>query len=133
MAVEAHLLRRGDLCRQRGATLAAMLKLARQPLGPAFRAFAAVRTPKELTRTVRIGRPPAHAHIVGLALLDEGRHALMGFQTRIVNRQPVAGVSRRGMPGQLLPEIHLRLGVPRTLEELVDDLVAQVHDDFVHA
>src|SRR3990172_5906823 len=65
--------------------LAAVLELTGQPLGSAFRAFAAIRSPQKLARTARCRALP-EGEIVRFSFLGKRRHPLVGLQTRVVNR-----------------------------------------------
>src|SRR5579875_2857207 len=97
----------------------------RETPGAAGRALLRGRSPQRLDPPALPGLLPQRA-VVHRALLNEGRHPLPRLAAGEVQAEPVPGVSRREVPGEVLPEVHLLLGVPQALGKLVDEGLAEL-------
>src|SRR5512132_1971200 len=125
--------RRDKLIRHRrecAAADAAEREAIGQPLGPARRAGARIRSPERLTRAA-VARPGANTDAVRATLLGERGHALVRLERREVQSKPVARVPDGHAPGEVLPKVRLLFRVAHALRERVEEPRREAHDRSV--
>src|SRR3972149_522039 len=109
---------------QRSPARTAEPEIIRNAFRIAGRTGLGVRAPEKFTGSSR-GRALSETDDIHRALLHKSLHPFVRFDGAIVQGQPVSGMTNRGRPGKLFPEIHLFLRITSAFGELVDQLLTQ--------